>query len=388
MFEGNFASVQRLARQNRRRPGVDGVRIGGVFTGTRRSVDDSGEFVLGNRGATAVQLVAKNRAADVRQMNANLMRPPGFRKAANRRKAAEPFVDFEERLRRFRFRIIRRDRHSLAEFRVMADRLIDDVAVDVRDAENDREILLLNPLFFEERGEVRVSDIVFRNDYCAARVAVESVNDSRAGRAAVRTQLPGEAVRERADERSRPMSPRRVNDHIRRLVNDRHIVVFEQHVERNILRNRRLARRFDEAERNDGTGFQPEGRFPVFPVDGDAVRRLNRFAEQDAAVLRELRGEEKVEPPTGLGVGNDAGRDVARFFVGRRPKFDVGGRLQFVERFEFVERFHFRTFGVGHKAFSQNGLKFRVKRRVPKNIDGRSDAVRFPDAPLPTGRRD
>ena len=126
----------------------------------------------------------------------------------------------------------------------------------------------------------------------------------------------------------------------------------------------------------------------MFPVDRDAVRRLNRFAEQDAAVLRELRGEEKVEPPTGLGVGNDAGRDFAWLFGRGRPKFDVGGRLQFVERFEFVERFHFRTFGVGHKTFSQNGLKIRKKRRVPKNIDGSGDAVRFPDAPLPTKRRD
>ena len=127
---------------------------------------------------------------------------------------------------------------------MMADRLIDDFAVPVEAAQRYREIFFLYPFFLEKSGQIRVRHVVLGDNNRAARIAVEPMYDSRPGGPAVRAQLAREAMRQRPDERSGPMAARRMYDHVGGLINHRHVVVFVEHVERNIFRNRGLARRF------------------------------------------------------------------------------------------------------------------------------------------------
>ena len=135
-----------------------------------------------------------------------------------------------------------------------------------------------------------------------------------------------------------------MHDHIRRLVDDGEVVVLIEDVKRNVFGDRALARRLDESEGDDGTRLEAKRRFSVLAVDVDPVFGLNRLAQENAAILGELSGEEKVEAPTGLGVGNDAFRDLAHLFR-RHVPFDLRlVRFEFVKGFDFllgivVERF-------------------------------------------------
>ena len=128
-----------------------------------------------------------------------------------------------------------------------------------------------------------------------------------------------------------------MHDHVRRLVDDGEVVVFIEDVERNVLGNRAFSRRLDHAERDDVAGSEPKRRLAVPPVDVDALGRLNRLAEQHAAILRKLRGEKLVETPSGLRVGHDAFGDLADLLLGREPRGAVINGLKLVERFDVVK---------------------------------------------------
>ena len=215
---------------------------------------------------TAVQLVAEDRTAKVAEMNANLVRSTGFRHTANDREPAKTLEDLEKGLRRLGVGVVRSDRHTDAEFRMMTDRLVDDFSIRIDRSERYRQIFLFDALFFKKGGKVRMRNVVFRNDDDAARVAVEPMNDSRPGGTAVRAQLAREAMRKRADQRPGPMAARRMHDHVGGLIDDRQIVVFIEDVERDLFGNRGLSWRFDESERHDRARLQAKRRLAVDPV--------------------------------------------------------------------------------------------------------------------------
>ena len=148
------------------------------------------------------------------------MRASRFGHTSHGGKSAKAFDDLEECFRGLRLGIVRSDRHFDAILRMVADREIDDLAIDVDSSKGDREVFFLNPLLFEESGETRVSDVVLGDDNRAASIAVESMHDSRTRGTAIRAQLSGETMRQRANKGSGPVSARGVHDHIRRLVDD------------------------------------------------------------------------------------------------------------------------------------------------------------------------
>ena len=104
-----------------------------------------------------------------------------------------------------------------------------------------RKICLLDVFVRRERlGESFHRLLRLCDDDEPRSVLVEAVDDSWA-RDAADSGESGAVVEKGVDERSREMAWRRVDDHSRRLVDDYHVVVFENDVERNVLRfwNRR-----------------------------------------------------------------------------------------------------------------------------------------------------
>ena len=127
----------------------------------------------------AVLAIAQHRAADVAQMDADLVRAAGLRKDADDGETVEPLADFVERLRGAARRVVAADGHLLPLLRMHADGAVDEIAVAVRPAGDDREILLLDRAVLELEGQFVVRPVVAGDEDDAAGVAVEAMDDPR-----------------------------------------------------------------------------------------------------------------------------------------------------------------------------------------------------------------
>ena len=180
---------------------------------------------------------------------------------------------------------------------------------------HEREIGLLHGARLKGFREFGVSEIVFGDDYRAARVFVQPMNDAGPQRVtALRKRLA--AAEKRVDERAARVPCSGVNGHTGGLVDDDEVVVFVEDVER------------------DGFSFSFE-RCAWFRLNGDALAateflaRLGRLAidENEAGIdefldagagkFGTMRGDKAVEARAGIG--------------GRGEEFDlVGGHAAIV----------------------------------------------------------
>src|SRR5438874_13670214 len=96
-----------------------------------------------NFGSASVELVAQDRTADMREMNTNLMRPSGLGQHLHGRKATESLDDFIEGRRLAARRVPRANGHLFPLLRMQTDRLLDKIAIAVRNAGGDGKIFLL-----------------------------------------------------------------------------------------------------------------------------------------------------------------------------------------------------------------------------------------------------
>src|SRR5687767_170005 len=99
-----------------------------------------------------------------------------------------------------------------------------------------------------------MGEIVFGDQDDAACFSIQPVHDTGASRAAESAELL-KVIREGGGESPRPMTPSRVHNHMRRLVDGDQIVIFVQHVQRNVLWTRSLS--WHVGERNSHTHSGP-----------------------------------------------------------------------------------------------------------------------------------
>ena len=184
------------------------------------------------------------------------------------------------------------DRLLFALLGMIADRGVDDVAVELRHARDDRQVLLLDRAGLELGGERVVGLVVLGDDDHAARVAVEPMDDARPRRPAALAHR-AEMMGQRPGERAVPMPLGRVDDHPGRLVHDDDRIVLVQDVERDVLRHGPFARHFELEHRDDVALAQLQRRPAGGVVDANLAgldRPLQRGpAEGRAAARRETR---------------------------------------------------------------------------------------------------
>ena len=148
---GAVRSTSRSVRgcRNSQAMGVEGLAIDqdvGLGRIARPPAESFGLDHVAQRDAVAprVELVGQDRMADVGEMDADLVGPAGLRLAPHQGEAAEPLDDFVERHRRLAAVRGGADGHLLADGRMEADRLLDVVAVALRDAVDQRQIFLVD----------------------------------------------------------------------------------------------------------------------------------------------------------------------------------------------------------------------------------------------------
>ena len=151
------------------------------------------DLAAGDQRAAAVLAIAKDRAAGVVQVDANLVGPPRLGQHLDRGEALEPLNDLVEGLRRLAFPAAA-NRHFLPLDRVDSDWPIDQVAIVLGRAGDEGEILLFHRAIVKQRGQLSVRQVVLGHEDHAACVAVEAVDDPGPGRPARGTQLAGKPV--------------------------------------------------------------------------------------------------------------------------------------------------------------------------------------------------
>ena len=153
-----------------------------------------------------VELVGQDRVADVREVDADLVRAAGLRLAPDQREIAEPFDDLVERHRGLAAVLGGADGHLLADRRMEPDRPLDVIAVALRGPVDQRQVLLVDLPQLELETQPAMGQLVLDDDEQAGRVAVEPVDDPRPmlagqGRERVVVEL------ERVDQGARASSP-------------------------------------------------------------------------------------------------------------------------------------------------------------------------------------
>ena len=137
--------------------------------------------------------------------------------------------------------------------------------------------------------------VIFGDDEAAAGLFVKPVHDTRPRHAADAAELSAAMVQQRVDQRALLVPGGRMYDHAGRLVEDKQVVVFEQYVQRDLLRSG-----------GGGLGFRPVD-FDLFP-GARRMRGFDRFAIQANVTLldqplnraardrRESRAQEGIQP--------------------------------------------------------------------------------------------
>src|SRR5256885_12153685 len=148
--------------------------------------------------------------------------------------------------------------HTNAVFRIARDGKFDAALCPGEFAVHEREIGLLQGARLKGFGKFGVSEIVFGDDYRAARVFVQPMNDAGPQRVtALRERLA--AAEKRVDERAARVPCSGVDRHASGLVNNDEVVVFVEDVER------------------DGFGFSFE-RCAWLRLNGDALAATELLA--------------------------------------------------------------------------------------------------------------
>src|SRR5262249_34858526 len=107
---------------------------------------------------------------------------------------AEALYDAIKRLRGPAVVRVANGRHLFAMHRMHGDRAVDDVAVQLRRAGDQRKILLLDRARLELHGKLVMGLVVPRDEDRAARVAVEAMHNARPQRAAAAAEAGAEVV--------------------------------------------------------------------------------------------------------------------------------------------------------------------------------------------------
>ncbi len=159
------------------RVGVEGLAAeehgGGV------GVVEAQEVAQGEGGPARIRLVGQDRVADVGEVDADLVGPPGPGLAADEGEASEAFEDFVEGGCLLAAVVEGSDGDLLAVGRVEAEGLLDVVGVARGGPVDQGEVFLADRPGFELAGELAVGPVVLGDDQEARGVAVEPVDDPR-----------------------------------------------------------------------------------------------------------------------------------------------------------------------------------------------------------------
>ena len=237
------------------------------------------DFAAGDSAAAAVLAIAEHRAADVVQMDADLVRPPGLGQHFHRGKALESLERFVERLGGPALGVVVADRHLFADVRVEPDRAVDDVAVAGGLPDTSAKYS-----FSIDRAANCFESLAWATSFRATRIA-PLVSRSSRWTMPGRLSPPGAEARSEAElqgagQRARPMAAGRMHDHARRLVDDHHVVVLVEDIQRNVFRPRRLAWDVGQSDRNTLVGLEPIRWFAAAAIDLDAA------GHDDAGIAR------------------------------------------------------------------------------------------------------
>src|SRR6267378_1279076 len=207
-----------------------------------------------------VLAVADNRATDMREMHANLVRAAGAQPHAQQIAVRE--ARHECRVRHGVAAAFR-DRHSLALFRMASDRRFDIDHILAQMAPHERRVDALHGAALDRTGETPMRQIALRNEQQSRGVAIEAMDD--AGPAFGRTaagQL-GAAPRQHVDEGVVPVAGTGMHDESCRLVEHGEMLVLVDEiqigVERRVTAWRVFVRQLDRYFRptfQDGRGAQ------------------------------------------------------------------------------------------------------------------------------------
>src|SRR5262245_18028058 len=187
------------------------------------------EFTAADLSVAGVELVTEYGAANVSQMHANLMRTAGLWQDLESCESGESLEDIVKGGSLATGGVAGADGHFFALVRMNANRLRGQVAITVRHANGDGEILLFRCAGFELRGEGEVHRVGFSDDHDAARVAIKAMHNSRPRWPTNAAQLP-KVIRERAGQCSRPVATSGMDDHSRWLIDGDDVLVFVEDI--------------------------------------------------------------------------------------------------------------------------------------------------------------
>lgn len=270
------------------------------------------QFQLGDSGPASVQPVAQHGAADVRQMNPNLMRTTRFGERSNQCVTGKPLHDFIQRDGLPRVCVFATNGLLLPLRGVRTDRLIDNITIAIRHAHHDGKVLLFYCTRLELGSKRIVRPIVLGHDDYTARIAIEPMDDAGPRRSAAATER-AEMMGQRTRQRPFPMALCRVNDHSGRLVDDDNRVILVENDERNVLRRGPFAWRGNLLDKHPAAGPQTQRRLAPGIIHAH-MTRINRPPERGPAESGQLFGEKHVQP-------------LPRLF--RRDKEALGPRWEF-----------------------------------------------------------
>ena len=181
--------------------------------------------------APSINVVAHDRMADRREMNADLMSPSGMEMGTKKVPRIEPGKAYEVGPGRPTFID---DCHALPVSRIAGYRLVDGDAVLSEVSPGHHRVATGDPPRRDRRAQETVGPIRFCNDQQSRSLLVEAVDHPRPLRLALPRQVatpPQQGV----DERSRPVAGGRVDDHPRRLVDNEKRIVLVDDLDRDVL---------------------------------------------------------------------------------------------------------------------------------------------------------
>ena len=328
--------------------------------------------------AAAIDRVAHDGIAEMGHMYPDLMGAPGFQAAFNERRAAGRIGGFRAVIGTRRLAARRQNRHFFAITRASADISLDRTVARVGHAPDEGGVGALDRVLGKLPGEPFMGGARLRGHHQPACVFVQAVNDSRPAHTANSFQAVAAMGDQGVDQGTGQVSRRRVDDKSGRFVDHDQVVVFEDHVERDI---------FPQRLRVDGFRNPQEEAFPRFdPVGGLDYRPPAIVRSCQTAIFNEPF--EKRPGPVGQGVGQEA-VDAFTFGTGRYGDIQRRGKSVFVDGV-FFSHGRVRTYSMrGLKALVIGmgvliivGVVFLLYAIIQKSGDEAALGGRTPGAPV------
>lgn len=260
------------------------------------------QFQFRDDRSSAVQAIAKNRVSHVREVQSDLVSASRFGQCPHVGEAGESFNYLVNCGGRASVRVFAANRLFITMRRMVADRFIDPIAIELRRTDDDCQVFFFHDARLELLGQRIVRLIGLGDDNDAARVAIQPVHDAWARRTAASAE-GREVVGQCARQRTLPMALRRVNDHPGRLVDDDDRVVLVQNLQRNVLRRGTFTRHVDLRDSNALATAQTLRRLAWIVVDSN-MPCFNRSPNCRSADARKLSCEQHVKSLTGV-IGRD-----------------------------------------------------------------------------------